>query len=569
VGAAAIALSFAFWRAQRPAPLPDNPLAGAQFTRFTNFPGDETGAAISPDGRFVTFVSDRDGQTDYWLGQVGAERFQNLTVDGFQPGPGTVRDGGFTVDGSEIWLWGGVPSIVGTRLRLLPLVGGSARPFLGELAVNVDWSPDGTRIAYFTSDGDPLLVADRDGANAKELVVRQPETHQHFPTWSPDGRWIYFVRFTSNQAEGNLWRIAATGGEPERLTQSNGYLGYPTLLDERTLLYVGVDQDGAGPWLWALDVETKVTRRLSFGLERYTSLAVSADRRRLAAVFVSPVANLWSVPILDRPATEGDVQPYTVPASRALAPRFAGTALYYLSSSGGGDGLWRVENGQATEVWRGSQGALLEPAAISADGQWVAVVLRRNGKQSLRVLKSDGSESRSLTDTIDVRGAASWSPDGQWIAIGGIDAAGSGLFKVPVAGGAPVRLLTAGGFNPVWSPDGVLIAYVGPDAGGNAPLRVITAEGDPIDLPAIQVRRGGERLRFLPGGEGLLYMVGGFGAQDFWLLDLTTKQSRRLTQLTNPNTMRTFDVTPDGKQIVFDRLPQNADIMLIDLPPRR
>ena len=131
VGAAAIALSFACWRAQRPAPPPDNPLAGAQFTRFTNFPGDETGAAISPDGRFVTFMSDRDGQTDYWLGQVGTERFQKLTKDGFQPGPGTVRDGGFTVDGSEIWLWGGVPSIVGTRLRLLPLIGGSRASISG------------------------------------------------------------------------------------------------------------------------------------------------------------------------------------------------------------------------------------------------------------------------------------------------------------------------------------------------------------------------------------------------------------------------------------------------------
>ena len=63
-------------------------------------------------------------------------------------------------------------------------------------------------------------------------------------------------------------------------------------------------------------------------------------------------------------------------------------------------------------------------------------------------------------------------------------------------------------------------------------------------------------------------MVGGFGAQDFWLLDLATKKSHPLTQLTNPDTMRTFDVTPDGKQIVFDRLPQNADIVLIDLPPR-
>ena len=59
-----------------------------------------------------------------------------------------------------------------------------------------------------------------------------------------------------------------------------------------------------------------------------------------------------------------------------------------------------------------------------------------------------------------------------------------------------------------------------------------------------------------------------FGAQDFWLLDLATKQSRRLTQLTDPDPMRTFDVTPDGKQIIFDRLPQNSDIVLIDLPPR-
>ena len=517
----------------------------------------------------MTFVSDRDGHADYWLGQVGTERFQNLTMNGFQAAARTVRDGGFTVDGSEIWLWGGIPTIVGTRLRLLPLVGGSPRPFLGELAVNVDWSPDGTRIVYQTSNtGDPLFVADRDGANAKQLVVGQPETHQHSPTWSPDGQWIYFVRLPANQNEVDLWRIAATGGEPERLTQSNSYMGYPTPLDERTLLYVGEDQDGAGPWLWALDVETKVTRRVSFGVEKYTSIAVSADRRRLAAVVANPVANLWSVPILDHAATEGDVQPYPVPAARALAPRFAGTALYYLSSFGGGDGLWRIENGQVTEVWRGSRGALLEPAAISSDGQWVAVVIRRDGKQSLWVLKSDGSEPRSLTDTIDVRGAASWSPDGQWIATGGIDAAGSGLFKVPVAGGAPVRLVRDAGFNPVWSPDGELIVYVGSGLGGNLPLRAITADGDPIDLPAIQVRRGGERFRFLPGGEGLLYMQGGFGAQDFWLLDLATKQSRQLTQLTNSNTMRTFDVTPDGKQIVFDRLPQNSDIVLIDLPPR-
>jgi hypothetical protein len=33
--------------------------------------------------------------------------------------------------------------------------------------------------------------------------------------------------------------------------------------------------------------------------------------------------------------------------------------------------------------------------------------------------------------------------------------------------------------------------------------------------------------------------------------------------------MRSFDITPDGKQIVFDRLRENLDIVLIDLPRRR
>ena len=43
-------------------------------------------------------------------------------------------------------------------------------------------------------------------------------------------------------------------------------------------------------------------------------------------------------------------------------------------------------------------------------------------------------------------------------------------------------------------------------------------------------------------------------------------KTRQLAHLTNSATMRTFDITPDGKQIVFDRLRENSDIVLIDLP---
>jgi hypothetical protein len=42
-------------------------------------------------------------------------------------------------------------------------------------------------------------------------------------------------------------------------------------------------------------------------------------------------------------------------------------------------------------------------------------------------------------------------------------------------------------------------------------------------------------------------------------------QDRRLTRLDDAGTISTFDVTPDGTRIVFDRLHENADIALIDL----
>jgi len=165
-----------------------------------------------------------------------------------------------------------------------------------------------------------------------------------------------------------------------------------------------------------------------------------------------------------------------------------------------------------------------------------------------------------------VQGGASWSPDGKWIVVGGIEAGHAGLYKVPVEGGPPVRLIEGPALNPVWSPDGDLIAYVGANVSAYAPLLAVRANGASVEMPRISMRRDGERLRFTRDGQALIYMQGAARAQDFWMLNLATMQTRQLTRLTSRDTMRTFGVTPDGKRIVFDRLRDNSDVVLIDLP---
>lgn len=554
------------WRPTVPVAVEENPLAHAQFTRLTAWDGTEGAAEISPDGRFVVFISDHERPFDLWRSQLGTGEFVNLTEDmPPRPGPGSIlRSFGFSGDGAEIWLplsGGAVRMVVP---MLMPLTGGTPRPFLGAGAAALSWSPDGERLVYMTislDEGDSLSVADRTGTDARQIVAHQAKMHNHNPVWSPDGQWIYFARGMDPTDAMDVWRIRASGGAPERMTQQNAALNSLTPLDSRTLLYVARGKDWSGPWLWALDVETKVSRRVTIGVEQYSSVAASRDGRRVVATVANPTASLWRVPLRDPIADEDDVEPYPLPQPRSLAPRFGGTALFYLSTSGVGDGLWRAQNGQSFPVRKGADGALFEPPAVTRDGTQVAVVLRKEGRRRLVIMSADGTESRTLAASINIRGAADWSPDGRWMVTGGRDDQGEGLFKVPVEGGPVVRLAPGQAFNPVWSPGGSLIVYAALEA-GQVPLLGVRPDGTPVEMPPVRVRPGG--YRFLPDGTGVVY-VPHMQSLDFWLLDLRTRTPRPLTSLEYQGTLQTFDITPDGRYIVFDRSRDNSNIVLIDL----
>ena len=556
--------AFAAWMLTNRAPPPfQNPLSAARFTRLTEFAATETHPAISPDGKLVAFISDQSGRHDVWLAETHTGRVSNLTHGRMEDVRGPLRAIGFSGDGSDVWVAG----VTGRRLTLLPVLGGTPRSFLNERVAEVAWSADGSRLTYHSSEpGDPTFVADRDGANPLQILKNEPGLHNHYQVWSKDGRWIYVARGRPATSEMDLWRVSSRGGTPEQLTHLATDIAYPAPIDDRVILFVAHNQDGAGPWLWAFDLKSRTARRLSFGLEEYRAVAATANGEHLAANVVNAQTTLWSIPITNRTAEEQDVKPVPLPTSRAVAPRFGGEALYYLSSRDGADGLWSFHDGQAREVWNGSGGAVHWPPAVSADGRRIAFALRRGGKWQMHVINADGTELHRLSPDVDTRGAGSWSPDGQWIVVAGSDSKGAGLFKLPSAGGSPVRIVAGTFLDPVWSPRGDLIVYGGTQVFTLMPLLGVRPDGIAVPLPEIRVQRQGERARFLPDGSGLVYMRGDtLNAQDFWLLDLATMRSRRLTRLADPAVMRTFDISSDGRRIIFDRMRETSEILLIDL----
>jgi len=98
-------------------------------------------------------------------------------------------------------------------------------------------------------------------------------------------------------------------------------------------------------------------------------------------------------------------------------------------------------------------------------------------------------------------------------------------------------------------------------------MKAISLDGTPMPMPPLSLLRN-DRFRFLPEGGALVLLKMDGDRNNFWRFDLATGNERRLTDFGPEYSIQDFDVSRDGKEIVFDRLKHASDIVLIDLPPR-
>jgi Tol biopolymer transport system component len=142
------------------------------------------------------------------------------------------------------------------------------------------------------------------------------------------------------------------------------------------------------------------------------------------------------------------------------------------------------------------------------------------------------------------------------------------LYVVPVDGGSPVRLVDGPSYNPIWSPDGQFIVYSEPVRGSELAVKAIKLDKSSVPLPPVTVRYTiATPYRFAPDRKSLIVNDNArdnFRSRNFYMIDIETGRQRQLTDLKG-YMINSFDVSPDGKQIVFDRLRDDADIVLFEL----
>src|SRR6516162_4651899 len=100
------------------------------------------------------------------------------------------------------------------------------------------WCPDGTFLAFDAAPEGQYDIYKIAAAGGTPVRLTHDPGMDVQPSWSRDGNWIYFA---SNRSGGfHIYKVPAGGGEPTRVTEHSGFASLESA-DERYLYFTDAD----------------------------------------------------------------------------------------------------------------------------------------------------------------------------------------------------------------------------------------------------------------------------------------------------------------------------------------
>jgi Tol biopolymer transport system component len=577
IALASAAITYGVTRLALGRPAEGNPAAFDHVVRLVASSAHEFSPAISPDGKWVAYLSNARGPSDIWLKSISGGDPINLTASIDLEVQTQDSIGGLAVspDGTQIAFVGGArgtPSMSMSTFVLAAPLGGSPRRLL-ENAQGMRWSPDGKRIAYIRpggSSGDSLLIADADGQNEREIVKREGARHLHWPQWSSDGRYVYFnFGYSTANAEGTeIFRVAVAGGPPVRVVATARRAVFPLASPDGRGLFFAGNPDSVDTNLWWRDFASGRNQRLTFGIGEYTSPSISADGRRLVAMVSDLRQSLQRVAIRFDPTAV--LEPLTEGYTGDLDPQWSpdGTRLVFSSTRTGSRNIWVVNPDLSKPTALTTGDAVDQWPAYSPDGTQVAFVSDRGGRRGIWIVSAWGGSPRLITPA-HVLNVITWSPDQKRLAYAVAGGEVPQLETVDVDSGKVTRLPTRLSANsPAWSPVEDVIAYVETTPGAGGFVRYMTGDGRPVvrgPADTVTLLNNGF-VSWSPDGKRLagIGLPGTFPGS-IWILDPASPSAiRKLIDLPPDAFVRGASWSRDGSSLVIGHARSTGDIILAE-----
>jgi Tol biopolymer transport system component len=491
--------------------------AGSAPRRLTDHPGLDYDAALSPDGRWVVFTSERRGNPDLYALEIQGGTEPRLLIDStamedqvaFSPDGRSIAFVSTASGNADIYVLPFVPERtqeLAAAMNVTNHPGGDFRP---------DFSPDGARIAFTTDrdtpvSGHPIFaftrqregdvyVMNRDGSDLRRLTAT-PDWDGS-PEWSADGRTLYFYSARPREIVGpptspilgqeggfRIWAMNADGSSPRAVTAEGVEALAPAVTADGRIAY----QKRTGFARWSIEsvaadgssARTESDTATDYWLPDFHASGAMVCHGVGPAVgetqAVEEILGAGALLAADYPADvtmpDRTVTLYPMRHTTGLAPHpdrnetavtienEAGTRLVLADFDGGNQReLFAVPN---VGIVSGTPNRLFD-IKWSDDGEWLTYTQgfffgQGTDEADIWIMRADGSERRNLSEgTAANEGVAAFSPDAEKLVF---RTARDGRFDLVLSNrdGTERRALTADDARenfPVFAPSGDAVAF--------------------------------------------------------------------------------------------------------------
>jgi Tol biopolymer transport system component len=540
---------------------------------LTNYPGDESTPTWSPDGSQFAFVWNGEHQDnlDIYVQSVGSNAPLRLTTDTRNDfAPTWSPDGRYIAFLREI-------DREAVSVQLVSPLGGPerrigqffARHYFSRSLAGMCWSADSKflLVSGGLATGVPhgIYRLEVGTGDVTPLATINDETQGYVkPALSFDGRTLAMLHLGGQGSIVMLPLSSAVEAGGVRNLDTSGFTfsSLAWTADGRHLIAA---EGGNTPTpLYRVSLAGGAPETLPWSGAGVNGPAVSPSRRRLAFARMVRDTNIYQAS-LDRPnRARPELQKLASSSFREVAPQFSpdGKRLAFHSNRSGSVQIWTADadGSRPAAVTSMDVGATTGTPRWSPDGQSLAFDSTAGGNTHIYVIAADGGRPRALTHGSSQNYVAAWSHDGHWIYFTSTRSGNAQVWRVASAGGEPEQITHDGGEEPTISPDGEWLYFTRAD-GANGLWKMPVAGGAPS-----RVVENLFRYNYAVGTAGVYWMPpeAADHTSSVRFRDAKTGATNEILKVTKPVDLG-LALSPDGRTLLFTQVDYSGqDLMLVE-----